>query len=206
MHAMLTVSPVFSRSNKSMLQKAFSYAGFNKNYSFVNEQEAILSYWKYMWSGKQSLPNNVDLNNENGFLLVNLKGSTALISANSTKDGILHRLAYVAGGGWGGQAVHEELKQFIIKIVGAPVFLRYIEQAGGLFDFERYVESAFNYFDKNNEMNFRLSLNHLCQQEYNEDFKTAVKESPFSHGVSVRSNTGIISIKRDVVNSFLRTR
>jgi hypothetical protein len=50
-------------------------AGFNKNYSFVNEPEAILSYWEHMWSDEQSLPKNVDLNNENGFLLVNLKGT-----------------------------------------------------------------------------------------------------------------------------------
>ncbi|XP_060607432.1 uncharacterized protein LOC132759641 [Ruditapes philippinarum] len=157
-----------------------------------------------MWSDEESLPKNVDLNNENGFLLVNLKGSSALISANSTKDGIQRRLAYVAGGGWGGQAVHEELKQFIIKIVGAPVFLKYIESEGDLFDFERYVESAFKRFDENDKMNFRLSLNDLCEQEYNEDFKTVIKESPFSHGVRVISNTGIIKIEPKILNGFFK--
>jgi hypothetical protein len=88
--------------------------------------------------------------------------------------------------------------------VGAPVFLRYIESEGDLFNFERYVETAFKRFDENDKLNFRLSLNDLCEQEYNEDFETFIKESPFSHGVRVTSNPGIISIEPNVMNGFFK--
>ncbi|XP_060607430.1 uncharacterized protein LOC132759639 [Ruditapes philippinarum] len=202
-YVVLIIPPVFARSHKSMLQKAFSYAGFNKNYSFVNESKAILSYWEHMWSDEQTLPKNVDLNNEIGFLLVNLKGSTALVSANSTKDGIQRRLAYVAGGGWGGQAVHEELKQFIIKIVGAPVFLRYIESyKGSTFDFKKYVANIFNRFGKGSEIKFRLPLCDLYETEFNESLKTAVKDSLFSNEVTVAGE--FLCIKPKVFNGFFK--
>ncbi|XP_053389278.1 heat shock 70 kDa protein 12A-like [Mercenaria mercenaria] len=178
----ITVPPICTKSYTTMLQNAFHFIGYTKRYSFVRETEAILQYWENKWDTEQGLS---DFKKTTRLLLVNLRGRTASITALSTEDGTPRRLHTLAGGGWGGQAVNEEFKQFLIKIVGAPVFLKFVEEEESdwmdlKMKFETIKHGVKSEDDGKVSLRLPVSLREILEECCNENVQTAVQASPYS--------------------------
>ncbi|KAK3610045.1 hypothetical protein CHS0354_032402 [Potamilus streckersoni] len=123
------------------------------------------------------------------YMVVDLGGGTADIVIHKKIDQRrVKEISRPCGGPWGGTAVDTNFTSFLIKIVGAKVFMKFkqtfpLDYADLMQEFEvkkRTVEQSMN-----KKIHFKMSseLSNICQQETGVDFKATVLETEYRHKI-----------------------
>lgn len=136
-----------------------------------------------------------------------ISGGTVDISAQEVApNGELKIIHRVCGGSWGGEMTNEKFKAMLIKIIGAPLLMKFKKDNGSDFiemmgDFERKKKS-FKVDDNGNVVTrFPLSLKTLIEDELDSTIDEIIAESP-SYKDKLYIKRDKMFITRDLFKSF----
>ena len=119
-------------------------------------------------------------------------GGTIDITLHSiTEDGKLQELAIPSGGSWGSDTINMKVVDLIISLVGAPVYDEFRQDHP-----EEYIEWLSEVEHKKCKWDGESSVNiaipapllEMHKHQSKEDLSMSVKQSPYSHGTSVKYN------------------
>ncbi|KAL3879867.1 hypothetical protein ACJMK2_032144 [Sinanodonta woodiana] len=125
------------------------------------------------------------------YMVLDAGGGTIDITVHEVlSDGKLKELHKASGGAWGGTQVDEAYTQFLISLVGNPVFRRFqVENIEDYLEMFREFEIKKREIapDNDNKVTIRLpsSLKEIFEDESGEDLRKAIMQTKYSKEVSL---------------------
>ncbi|KAK3578318.1 hypothetical protein CHS0354_004228 [Potamilus streckersoni] len=210
----LTVPAIWTDAAKQFMREAAIEAGIRtENLRIALEPETASIFCRLLpvekmveGGGITSLkPGSIYMVLDAGVIDLNASsiGGTIDITVHEVlSDGKLKELQKASGGAWGGTQVDEAYKQFLISLVGNPVFQRFqLEKKEDYLDMFRDFEVKKRDIvpDNDNKVTIRLpsSLREIFEDESGEDLRTAILQTRYANEMSftgdkLRINASVI--------------
>ncbi|KAL3879596.1 hypothetical protein ACJMK2_031885 [Sinanodonta woodiana] len=140
------------------------------------------------------------------YMVLDAGGGTIDITVHEVlSDGKLKELYKSSGGAWGGTQVDEAYRQFLISLVGNPVFNRFqVEKKEDYLDMFREFEIKKRAIAPNSDTKvaFRwpLSLKEIFEDESREDLHKAIMQTKYANEVTLTGDK--LRINATVMKSF----
>ncbi|KAK3603239.1 hypothetical protein CHS0354_007569 [Potamilus streckersoni] len=192
----LTVPAIWSESAKQFMRQAAIMAGINNEYLRIAlEPEAAALLCNYLplkmftISGSQSTFQTFQKGSK--YMVLDAGGGTVDITVHEVVGGgKLKELHKATGGAWGGIAVDEAFRQFIIKLVGNPVFQKFtIENTDDMLDMFRAFEVKKREMQlmKESTVTLRIpvSLIRIFEKDTGEVLKETMSQTEFSDKIKL---------------------
>ncbi|KAL3879863.1 hypothetical protein ACJMK2_032141 [Sinanodonta woodiana] len=204
----LTVPAIWTYAAKQFMREAAVQAGIkNENLKIALEPETasifcrLLPVEKMIEGGGMTSfkPGSV-------YMVLDAGGGTIDITVHEVlSDGKLKELHKASGGAWGGTQVDEAYRQFLISLVGNPVFRRFqVENKEDYLDMFREFEIKKRDIapDNDNTVKIRLpsSLKDIFVDEFGEDLRTAIMQTKYANEVSLTGDK--LRINAQVIKSL----
>ncbi|KAL3879862.1 hypothetical protein ACJMK2_032141 [Sinanodonta woodiana] len=204
----LTVPAIWTDAAKQFMREAAVEAGIkNENLKIALEPETasifcrLLPVEKMIEGGGMAFfkPGSV-------YMVLDAGGGTIDITVHEVlSDGKLKELHKASGGAWGGTQVDEAYRQFLISLVGNPVFRRFqVENKEDYLDMFREFEIKKRDIapDNDNTVKIRLpsSLKDIFVDEFGEDLRTAIMQTKYANEVSLTGDK--LRINAQVIKSL----
>ncbi|KAL3879883.1 hypothetical protein ACJMK2_032159 [Sinanodonta woodiana] len=189
----LTVPAIWTDAAKQFMREAAVQAGIkNETLKIALEPETasifcrLLPVEKMIEGGGMTSfkPGSV-------YMVLDAGGGTIDITVHEVlSDGKLKELHKASGGAWGGTQVDEAYRQFLISLVGHPVFRRFqVENKEDYLDMFREFEIKKREIapDKDAKVTIRLpsSLKEIFEDKSGEDLRKAIMQTKYASEVSM---------------------
>ncbi|KAL4230349.1 Heat shock 70 kDa protein 12A [Mactra antiquata] len=189
-HWVLTVPAIWTDSAKQFMRESANKAGIDgAQLSIALEPEAASLFC-------QMIPTDKIKGSEGAkfavaspgtkYMVIDLGGGTADITVHQRQDdGGLRELHKASGGAWGGTKVDEEFFGMIIRIIGGPVFTKFIdENKADHLDMQRELETKKRSITPktNGKITIKIpvALLQTFETESGEDVMEAIDGSPYA--------------------------
>ncbi|KAK3577062.1 hypothetical protein CHS0354_003149 [Potamilus streckersoni] len=187
----LTVPAIWNDAAKQFMREAAVQAGISsENLKIALEPETASIFCRLLPVEKMVEGGGME-NFQRGskYMVLDAGGGTVDITVHEVMHGgQLKEIHKASGGAWGGTQVDEAFKQFIISLIGNPVFCRFQAECKedylDLFrDFE--IKKRNITPDKHEKITFRISstLKDIFEEETGEDLRTAIHQTRFANKV-----------------------
>ncbi|KAL3866106.1 hypothetical protein ACJMK2_043439 [Sinanodonta woodiana] len=186
----LTVPAIWNEAETQFMKDAAVKAGIKREYlKIVFEPEAASFACRYLHINTldqtKYKPCFSDVPIGTMYMVVDLGGGTADIVIHKKIDQMrVKEISRPSGGPWGGTEVDSNFLKFVIKIVGAKVFMLFKKKYPGDYaelmqEFE--VKKRNVEHDMKKKVHFKLpaSLSNICQKETRKDLQETVKETEY---------------------------
>lgn len=212
----LTVPAIWDDSAKQFMREAAEMAGIQGSLLVIAlEPEAASLYCRHQ-PLERSTGSLAEFSAGTKYLVLDAGGGTVDITVHEVQtNGTLKELHTASGGAWGGTRVDEAYRQFIIKLLSAPVLYAFREQ-----HMDDYVEMFEDFEVKKRTLDpaqtdkvtvrIPVSLVQLYEDKTGESFKESIKNATFSrhlHWAGNRLRLDMELVKgffKDAVNSILK--
>ncbi|KAK3578319.1 hypothetical protein CHS0354_004229 [Potamilus streckersoni] len=189
----LTVPAIWTDAAKQFMREAAIEAGIkNENLKIALEPETASIFCRLLPVEKMVQGGGMtSFKAGSVYMVLDAGGGTIDITVHEVlSDGKLKELQKASGGAWGGTQVDEAYKQFLISLVGNPVFQRFqLESKEDYLDIFRDFEIKKRDIapDNENKVTVRLpsSLKEIFEDESGEDLHTAIKQTRYANEVSL---------------------
>ncbi|XP_053389262.1 heat shock 70 kDa protein 12A-like [Mercenaria mercenaria] len=113
------------------------------------------------------------------YMVIDLGGGTADITVHERQpDGGLKELHKASGGAWGGTKVDEEFYKLLLKIIGGPVYQKFIdENKSDHLDLQRELETKKRTITPNSSGKITIKVPVAIVQTYKDEMKEDIKEA-----------------------------
>ncbi|KAK3577257.1 hypothetical protein CHS0354_030542 [Potamilus streckersoni] len=189
----LTVPAIWNDAAKQFMREAAVEAGImNENLKIALEPETASIYCRLLPVEKMAEGAGVcSLKPGSKYMVLDAGGGTVDITVHEVMlGGKLKELHKASGGAWGGTQVDEAYKQFLIGLVGNPVFQRFCNEHKDdhldmCRDFEVKKRDIAPYKDTTVTIRIPSSLKEIFQDETGEDLLDAIRQTGYAEKVSL---------------------
>ncbi|KAL3879590.1 hypothetical protein ACJMK2_031879 [Sinanodonta woodiana] len=192
----LTVPAIWTDAAKQFMREAAVEAGIkNGNLKIALEPETASIFCRLLPLEKMiEGGGSISFKPGSVYMVLDAGGGTIDITVHEVlSDGQLKECHKASGGAWGGTQVDEAYRQFLISLVGNPVFRRFqVENKEDYLDMFRDFETKKREIapDKDTKVTIRLpsSLKEIFETEYGEDLRTAIMQTKYANEVSLNGD------------------
>ncbi|KAL3879593.1 hypothetical protein ACJMK2_031882 [Sinanodonta woodiana] len=189
----LTVPAIWTDAAKQFMREAAIEAGIKtENLKIALEPETASIFCRLLPVEKMIEGGGmVSFKPGSVYMVLDAGGGTIDITVHEVlSDGKLKELHKASGGAWGGTQVDEAYRQFLISLVGNPVFHRFqVENKEDYIDMFRDFEIKKRDIapDNDNKVTIRLpsSLKEIFEDESGEDLRKAIMQTKYATEVSL---------------------
>ncbi|KAL4230331.1 Heat shock 70 kDa protein 12A [Mactra antiquata] len=211
-HWVLTVPAIWTDSAKQFMRESAYKAGINgAQLSIVLEPDAASLFCQMIPTGKIKGSESAKLAVASAgtkYMVIDLGGGTADITVLQRQDdGGLRQLHKASGGAWGGAKVDEEFFGMIIRIIGAPIFTKCIdENKADRLDMQRELETKKRSITPktNGKVTIKIPADLLqtFESESCEDIMEAIDGSPYAGKITWKGDK--MRIDAQVFKNFFK--
>ncbi|KAL3879866.1 hypothetical protein ACJMK2_032143 [Sinanodonta woodiana] len=212
----LTVPTIWTDAAKQFMREAAVEAGIkNENLMIALEPETASIFCRLLPVEKMVEGGGIaSFTQGSVYMVLDAGGGTIDITVHEVlSDGKLKELHKASGGAWGGTQVDEAYRQFLISLVGNPVFRRFqVENKEEYLDIFREFEIRKRDIapDNDNKVTIRLpsSLTEIFEETSGADLRKAIMQTKYANEVSFTRDKLRISasvMKRLFVNATQST-
>ncbi|KAL3885515.1 hypothetical protein ACJMK2_025568 [Sinanodonta woodiana] len=197
----LTVPAIWNDSAKQFMREAALEAGLSTTkLKLALEPETASLFCRHL--PMNTMIGGIDISKMkagSAYMVIDAGGGTVDITVHQViEGGGLKEIHKASGGAWGGTKVDEAYRQFLISIVGNPIFQKFINKhMDDYLDITREFEikkrtigpltdSRESGTDHSNVViRFPLALKKVFEEETGEDFHAAIKQTAFSEQITL---------------------
>ncbi|KAK3600049.1 hypothetical protein CHS0354_012741 [Potamilus streckersoni] len=204
----LTVPAIWNDPAKQFMREAAVEAGIkNENLHIALEPETASIFCRLLPVEQMVEGSDIKCFQAGSkYMVLDAGGGTVDITVHEVmSEGKLKELHKASGGAWGGTQVDEAYKQFIISLVGNPVFQRFCkeskeDQVDIFRDFE--IKKRGIAPDKDADVTIRLptTLKDIFEDETGEDLRKVIKQARYASVVTLVGDK--LRVKASVMKSF----
>ncbi|KAK3594913.1 hypothetical protein CHS0354_020570 [Potamilus streckersoni] len=192
----LTVPAIWNDAAKQFMREAAVEAGIkNENILIALEPEAASIFCSLLPTEMMAEGGGMAAFSPGSkYMVLDAGGGTIDITVHEVMTGgKLKELHKASGGAWGGTQVDEAYKQFLISLVGNPVFQRFQSECKeDHLDMFRDFEIKKRDISSENENNVTIrlpsSLKEIFEDETKEDLLNAIKQTQYADKVSLKGD------------------
>ncbi|KAK3580556.1 hypothetical protein CHS0354_009513 [Potamilus streckersoni] len=197
----LTVPAIWNDSAKQFMREASVEAGLSSGkLKLALEPETASLFCRHLPMNR--MIGGIDISKMkpgSKYMVIDAGGGTVDITVHQViEGGGLKEIHKASGGAWGGTKVDEAYRQFLISIVGNPVFQKFVNKhMDDYLDINREFEIKKRKIDPSTDSNnsgtdhsnivirFPLALKEIFEKETGEDLEAAIKQTTRSKQITL---------------------